>query len=432
MLENKDIKFGVYWEDHGAARGFTNLDKEIEKTDTSAQKLGKGFSNANSMLMSTSRIVQDMPYGLMGVGNNITFLAEQMGYAKSQGVSFKDQLIGLGKSLIGPGGMIFLISAATSALTAYSMGAFGGKKATDEFAKSIDNAIKKLIEFQDPLKNLKFGLSPDDINRIIPAIDKEIKSLEDLNKTRQTTIGIQSGVSTQSFNSGILLNQLTEKEKERNSINEQLIKNLKEIKNQYESQLKVSNIMDSLGIKRMNTEKSTTDELKRQKNVLEEIKKITGFSADGKRMPSADRGLSQPFANIMGEQNGGKDKAQMADMTSGYKKNLEFMVDIMKDNLQIIKSEWNNMWEDVFGEANSLFEKFMSNMLEKLAEQALTNLAGSLLNIILPGAGSAFQALSGSPSYGGGGVIQNNIIIGERQVATIYTSGKQAASRLRM
>ena len=407
MLENKDIKFGVYWEDHGAARGFTNLDKEIEKTNASAQKLGKGFSNANSMLMSTSRIVQDLPYGLMGVGNNITFLAEQMGYARTQGISMKEMLSGMLSSLKGPMGIIFAISTATSLLTMFGNKLFGVGESTNSAKENVKSLRDEFAQLNNEVSKVVSSLN---FNEIV-LMGQRKRGLTGLISKTQQDLSITTDTEDRTRLSLMLVG--------------------------YKSELEIINkeqeFQNFAFQKWLEMQKESNKVTKDTKENLKEITRIiTGFSADAKKMVLANGGLSPSFANIMDKQNGGKDKAQMADITSGYKKNLEFMVDIMKDNLQIIKSEWNNMWEDVFGEANSLFEKFMSNMLEKLAEQALTNLAGSLLNMILPGAGSAFQALSGSPSYGGGGVIQNNIIIGERQVATIYTSGKQAASRLRM
>ena len=54
--------------------------------------MSSNTQNANMLLFSMGRIIQDLPYGFMGIGNNITLMAEQMGYMRSQGMGFKDTL----------------------------------------------------------------------------------------------------------------------------------------------------------------------------------------------------------------------------------------------------------------------------------------------------------------------------------------------------
>ena len=80
--------------------------------------------------------------------------------------------------------------------------------------------------------------------------------------------------------------------------------------------------------------------------------------------------------------------------SESYKENFKFMVDIMRDNLQIIRGEFSTLWQDVFGEANSLFEKLLMNFASRLAERGISSLFGSLLNCIFPGAGRALGAIS--------------------------------------
>ena len=98
-----------------------NLNNELSKTAVTMQgKLTPSTQQSNMQLQSMGRIVQDMPYGFMAIGNNITFMAEQMGYARAQGIGMGAQLKGMAKSFLGPGGVIFGISAAVSLLTVFT------------------------------------------------------------------------------------------------------------------------------------------------------------------------------------------------------------------------------------------------------------------------------------------------------------------------
>lgn len=418
---NKGIKLITTAETGGAESKFATLDRTIENTTKSMGKLSGASNQNNMMLLSTSRIVQDLPYGFMGISNNITMLAEQMGYARSQGIGFKEQLIGIGKSLAGPGGMIFLISAITSAITYFTSNIGRAKTEVDVFAESIDKAIKKLLDFQDPLKNLKFGLDPQQLNALIPQIDKEIQKLEQLNEQRQISIGTQSGVSTQGFNAGVFLNQLTDKEKERQKINSALIDQLKTLKSEYEAQVKVAEMLDNLGLKKVEKEKQTTKELEKQLNL---IKGITGGIASevNRQSTSMQSGIfiSRGGAGIDRGRDG---RASSAGMTRRFVEMQGFVNKQITEDIQILKNEFSEFWQDTFGEANSLLEKFLMNFAEGLMELGTKRLVGGLLDIVFGVAtGGASMALKPQ-------II--NVNIGDETLASVIVKGTEQAKRLR-
>ena len=107
-----------------------------------------------------------------------------------------------------------------------------------------------------------------------------------------------------------------------------------------------------------------------------------------------------------------------------------FFVDTAIGSANILRNEFNSVWGEIFGEANSLFEKMIANWIDQLANMASMSLFGSLLNFFVPGLGTAAGMATGSTSSGT--PIQNNIIIDGRQTAIIYTNGKMNANRLRM
>ena len=94
-----------------------------------------------------------------------------------------------------------------------------------------------------------------------------------------------------------------------------------------------------------------------------------------------------------------------------------------------LRSEFTSAWEDIFGEANSLFEKLMMNIVESIFTNLLTTGAGAFLNFIVPGLGTAAGLVMGPNSS------QTQPIVLEldgRTMATWYVGGREQAGRLRM
>lgn len=75
-----------------------------------------------------------------------------------------------------------------------------------------------------------------------------------------------------------------------------------------------------------------------------------------------------------------------------------------------ITGELGEAWDNVFGEANSLFEKFLKNVTTKILETLVTRGIGLLLSVLFPGVGTILgaglnAAVGGGVSGGGGGAM---------------------------
>lgn len=102
-------------------------------------------------LTDFSRVIQDAPFGIIGIGNNITQLSESFGRLRatsgSTGAAFRQLFTSAG----GFGGIGLAISAITTALTfanvgfgAWTRGLTGSKKAADEAAKATEDLLKTI------------------------------------------------------------------------------------------------------------------------------------------------------------------------------------------------------------------------------------------------------------------------------------------------
>ena len=145
------LKSGLKQAESGIKGFSTETDKMVSKTNKMAVAVK---SNAVPTLTSFSQVIQDAPYGIRGVANNITQLTSQFGYlAKSSGgagAALKAMLT----SLTGPAGILLAVSLVTSLLVSYGdeIGRIGDKtaqliKKNEELAKSFGDT-KTVLDAQ--------------------------------------------------------------------------------------------------------------------------------------------------------------------------------------------------------------------------------------------------------------------------------------------
>ncbi|CAB4153501.1 hypothetical protein UFOVP638_3 [uncultured Caudovirales phage] len=164
----------------------TNLQKQINDAKTNISSLtgqiksnasaldnhSKATANGSNTLMQFSRIAQDAPYGIMGIGNNLTATAESFGYlAKSSGGA-GNALKAVFSSLNGIGGVLLGVSLVTTALTLMSQNGLTVSDVYDKltgnfsgFANALKEASKEAtlsaLEETNSLKGL-IAIAQDD------------------------------------------------------------------------------------------------------------------------------------------------------------------------------------------------------------------------------------------------------------------------------
>jgi hypothetical protein len=95
---------------------------------------------ANGSAIAFNRVIQDAPFGIIGVGNNIQQLAEQFSALRVTTGSTGTALSAFFKSLFTGSNLLVLgISAATAAFTAYQLGAFDSAEETKDLAKELED-----------------------------------------------------------------------------------------------------------------------------------------------------------------------------------------------------------------------------------------------------------------------------------------------------
>jgi hypothetical protein len=153
--------------------------------------LTKATSNYNSVGTDFARIIQDAPFGIIGVGNNITQLAGSFQVLKNETGSTAAALKAGFASILSPGNaLVLVISLVTSALTAYQMGAFDSKEETKDLEKeteSFDQTLRKVIDSLDAVRQARLEGSKGASDEIIQ-LDLLNRALTDTNQPQNVRI----------------------------------------------------------------------------------------------------------------------------------------------------------------------------------------------------------------------------------------------------
>lgn len=171
---------------------FKNIGVDLSKFSLSAkdipgklQATRKASSEATLALSNLGRVAQDLPFGFIGIANNLNPLLEGFQRlakeSKATGVSIGSTLL---KSLTGAGGLGLALSVVSAALTFASFGlsawtrGFGdNKKAIDEAKEALDGYLKNAA---DEITNLRIleKVATDTSN----SYDVRIRAVNELQK----------------------------------------------------------------------------------------------------------------------------------------------------------------------------------------------------------------------------------------------------------
>jgi hypothetical protein len=217
----------------------------LGSTTQGFNKLAGGVTNANGVAIEFSRIIQDAPFGLIGIGNNIQQLtanfAQVSKTAGGAGAAIKASL----GALISPANLLVLgISAVTAAFTAYQMGAFDFLKSNEEAAKSvkeladeIDNVQSRTVAEGAKISALRSVIEDETLSR-----EKRLEAVKRLQDTYPTIFAnadkekLLNGELTTSYDT---LTKAIIKRAEASLAEEEIV-NLNKVKQVIDDQLKSS------------------------------------------------------------------------------------------------------------------------------------------------------------------------------------------------
>jgi len=130
-------------------------DKGGKKGAKGFKTVGKGAANAVPAVTEFSRVIQDAPFGIQGVANNIQQLTSNFGYLVTSAGGAKNALKLMVSSLAGPAGVLLAVSVVTSALTYFANEGLGKSlTATEKLAKAQKDLAKGLDDYRESLSGV--------------------------------------------------------------------------------------------------------------------------------------------------------------------------------------------------------------------------------------------------------------------------------------
>jgi len=123
-----------------------------ERVNPAFAKLQSVSNSATGSLINLGRVVQDAPFGFLGIANNLNPLLESFQRLKAETGSTGKALTALKSSLLGAGGIGFALSVVSSLLIVFGDKIFGaGKKAT-ESAREIKSSFDVIGDATDSVQ----------------------------------------------------------------------------------------------------------------------------------------------------------------------------------------------------------------------------------------------------------------------------------------
>jgi predicted nucleic acid-binding Zn-ribbon protein len=169
------------------------ISQSVNRTVPAINNLTRATSGYNSIGIEFSRIIQDAPFGIIGIGNNIQQLAGNFQQLRNTSTSTGAALKTAFASIISPTNLLVLgISTLTSVLTVLSMKGFfktkesveDAEKALNDYRKSLDDVRKASLEgeisAQKEIQN--FGLLKSQAENANIPLNKRIEAVNKLQK----------------------------------------------------------------------------------------------------------------------------------------------------------------------------------------------------------------------------------------------------------
>jgi hypothetical protein len=198
-MSNPRIEVDVVANVAGVASGVKTATSQLDQLGNAAQstapkfeQLGKATSRYNAIGIDFARVIQDAPFGIIGVGNNITQLAQSFSGLGKAGDSLSSRLqLAFGQIFSSGNLLVLAVSAITTVWTLYEQGAFKSEEATkslreklDEFKESLDGVKKATLEgqiaAQKEISNYKLLQIQAENTNI--SIEKRLEAVNELRK----------------------------------------------------------------------------------------------------------------------------------------------------------------------------------------------------------------------------------------------------------
>jgi hypothetical protein len=164
-MSNPRIEVDVVANVDGVVSGVSSATSQLDKLGKAAQstapkfeQLSKSTSRYNGIGIDFARVIQDAPFGIIGVGNNIQQLAQSFSGLGNVGDSTGTKLKLAFTSIFSSGNLLVLgVSALTTAWTFYSQNAEKAETITDKTSDAFKELTDQIDKTASTLATLEFA-----------------------------------------------------------------------------------------------------------------------------------------------------------------------------------------------------------------------------------------------------------------------------------
>ena len=290
----------------GLEKTSLNSGKKIGSIGKEASKgvgaFSKTTANATPTVQEFSRVIQDAPYGIQGVSNNIQQLTAQFGNLSKKTGGSKAALKAMLGTLSGPAGILLAVSAITSLLVSYGDELLKSTSSTKELTDATKKYTSEARAETESLKQL-LSIARDEAN------SKAVRqgAIDELNKNYSKYLGFldSESVKTDAVTTSVKLLSLALIQKAKiEGVSSLIAEKTKE---------KEEDLID-VSLKRKEALESVKDELKRLKK---ENSASFGKVIDEDNLTTL-RDVKEQIAAVS-KTAGGLDAAQLRVLASGVK-----------------------------------------------------------------------------------------------------------------
>jgi len=145
-MADETLKITITADNKSAIEGLKQVSTATQSFVTAQGKLVTGSNQAAQALTNVGRVAQDLPFGFIGIQNNLNPLLESFQRLKAETGSTKGALTALGSSLIGAGGIGLALSVASSAFLLFGDRLFATDKKAQAAKKSIEDVTSSIAK----------------------------------------------------------------------------------------------------------------------------------------------------------------------------------------------------------------------------------------------------------------------------------------------
>lgn len=188
----------------GSVESFNRLNRAADATRqkiTALRSIGNplkpvsdGANRATGDLINLGRVVQDAPFGFLGIANNLNPLIEGFSRTTKASGGLGGAFKSLGKSMLGAGGLSLGVSLISTGLILFGDKLFGASKQTKALDEAIDGLSKSVAEDAAKLTTIvglisNVNTSNDDRAKALKAVNQQYGDLLKNMGIEEVTLG---------------------------------------------------------------------------------------------------------------------------------------------------------------------------------------------------------------------------------------------------